>query len=85
MARPCTVESLPRTEALLKEGLQMSRALGHLAVVWRWLLDSVDFFLVFFRGFFWGGEKGIVDLSLEILVFWDLFFFFCGICSLLSV
>eukprot|EP00913_Durusdinium_trenchii_P004817 g4474.t1 len=25
MARPCTVESLPRTEALLKEGLQMSR------------------------------------------------------------
>ncbi|CAK9013345.1 Peptidyl-prolyl cis-trans isomerase NIMA-interacting 1 [Durusdinium trenchii] len=28
MARPCTVESLPRTEALLKEGLQMSRALG---------------------------------------------------------
>ena len=32
MARPCTVESLPRTEALLKEGLQMSRALGHLAV-----------------------------------------------------
>ncbi|CAL1144249.1 unnamed protein product [Cladocopium goreaui] len=28
MARPCTLESLPRTEALLKEGLQMSRALG---------------------------------------------------------
>lgn len=28
MARPCTVESLPRTEALLKEGLEMSRALG---------------------------------------------------------
>ena len=30
MARPCTLESLPRTEALLKEGLQMSRALGAL-------------------------------------------------------
>ncbi|CAJ1455091.1 unnamed protein product [Effrenium voratum] len=28
MARPCTVESLPRVEALLKEGVQMSRALG---------------------------------------------------------